>query len=173
MLRAQKESKLKQISEAFGGINNYAIVVDFTGLKIKDIDYLKSSIRQIGANCIVVKNKLAKVALKDQGFVGFVDHLTGPSMVIYGVDDISASAKLLKKFQKKMRNKFGDVKSIVYDKQHYKATEFNRFLNLPSKDELRSKLLGTLMAPANKLVQLLNAVPTQVALVLKAKVDKE
>lgn len=172
MLRAQKESKLAQISEAFSEPNNYAIVIDFTGLNIKDVDTLKANVRQAGASCIVLKNKLAKVVLKNRGFDGFLEHLTGPSMVVYGADDISATAKVIKKFQKK-KGKLAEVKSIVFDKQYYKSTEFNRFLNLLSKDELRSKLLGTLLAPATKLVQLLNAVPTQVALVLKAKVDKE
>ncbi|MFN7140476.1 MAG: 50S ribosomal protein L10 [Limisphaerales bacterium] len=159
-------------SEYLGRLNAspFFIVVDYTGLKVGPVTELRKRLNGAGAEIHVVKNSIFKIAAKEAG-VPDLGSLAGQLAVVTGQKDISAAAKIVKTFSsefEKPKIKFGFLNN-----QRLEADDVNALADLPSLEVLRGKLLGVLQAPATKLAVLLNTPASQLARVLKARVDKE
>src|SRR5688500_6672172 len=150
----------------------FFIVVDYRGVTVKHFNELRKRLRGAGAEAHVVKNSIFRIAAKEANVADLASGaLAGQIAVITGQKDVSAAAKILENFQaelEKPKVQFGYLNSARLE-----AKQLQELADLPSLDVLRSRLLGTLQAPASTLVRLLNTPGSQLARVLQARVDKE
>lgn len=134
------------------------IVAEYRGLGVVDLTALRANARKSGVYLRVVKNTLVRRAITGTPFEGLSGKLTGP--LIYGISkDPVAAAKLLNDFAKgndKLAIKIGAMPNYVMDAAGVKA-----LATMPSREELLSKLLGTMQAPITQFVRTLNEVPTK------------
>ncbi len=134
------------------------IAAEYRGLGVVDLTALRATARKSGVYLRVVKNTLVRRAIAGTPFEGLSDKLTGP--LIYGISrDPVAAAKLLNDFAKgndKLTIKVGAMPNYVMDVAGVKA-----LATMPSREELLSKLLGTMQAPITQFVRTLNEVPTK------------
>ena len=134
------------------------IVAEYRGLGVVDLTALRANARKSGVYLRVVKNTLVRRAIAGTPFEGLSAKLTGP--LIYGISkDPVAAAKLLNDFAKgndKLAIKIGAMPNYVMDAAGVKA-----LATMPSREELLSKLLGTMQAPIAQFVRTLNEVPTK------------
>ncbi len=134
------------------------IVAEYRGLGVVDLTVLRANARKSGVYLRVVKNTLVRRAIAGTPFEGLSAKLTGP--LIYGISkDPVAAAKLLNDFAKgneKLTIKIGAMPNYVMDAVGVKA-----LATMPSREELLSKLLGTMQAPITQFVRTLNEIPTK------------
>jgi large subunit ribosomal protein L10 len=148
----------------------FIFVVDYTGLRVGPFNELRKRLRTAGAEIHVVKNTIFKVAAKEAGVADLGGSLTGQIAVVTGQKDVSAAAKAVKTFAAefdKPKFRFGFLNN-----QRMEPQDILLLADLPSIEVLRSKLMGLLTAPAQQLVSLLNTPGSQLARVIKARVEK-
>jgi len=169
-MRAEKQNITKEYVARLNA-SPFFIVVDYQGLKVGPITELRKRLGKAGAQMLVVKNSLFRIAARESGVADLAGTLAGQLAVVTGQRDISTAAKALKTFQAefdKPKIKFGYLNN-----QRLESKDLVTLASLPSMDVLRSKLLGLFQTPQTRLVQLLNTPATQLARVLQARVDKE
>jgi large subunit ribosomal protein L10 len=134
------------------------IVAEYRGLGVVNITELRANARKNGVYLRVLKNTLVRRAVAGTAFEGLADKMVGP--LLYGIStDPVAAAKLLNEFAKtndKLVIKAGALPNYVMDVAGVKA-----LATMPSREELLSKLLGTMQAPIATFVRTLNEVPTK------------
>lgn len=134
------------------------VVAEYRGLEVGDITVLRANARKAGVYLRVLKNTLVRRAVAGTPFEGLTEKMAGP--LIYGIStDPVAVAKLLSEFAKgneKLVIKAGAMPNYVMDVAGIKA-----LATMPSREELLSKLLGTMQAPIATFVRTLNEVPTK------------
>lgn len=148
----------------------FFLVVDYRGLSVGQFTELRKRLLKAGGEVHVVKNNLFRVAAKEAGIADLSGSLVGQVAVVTGRKDIAAVAKVIKTYQaefEKPKLQFGYLGN-----QRLGAEEVRKIADLPPLSELQGKLLGLLQAPAQKLAALINTPGSQVARVLKARVDK-
>jgi large subunit ribosomal protein L10 len=154
--RAEKATELQQLAEAFKGSES-AVLVDYRGLNVPQVTELRRQLRAAKARYRVVKNTLAKRALKGTSLEPLGAHLSGPTGVAYTGADPVALAKALTAFVKTAPNL--KIKAAVIQGRAIQAAEVTDLASLPGKPELYARLLFVLQAPMQHLVGVLNATP--------------
>src|ERR1700744_3396117 len=142
----------------------YFIVVDYRGLKVGPITELRKRLQGAGAEMHIVKNSLFRIAVKEAGLADLTGALAGQLAVVTGQRDVSSAAKVVKTFSAefdKPKIRFGYLKN-----QRLESADVLALADLPSIEVLRGKLLGVIMAPAQKLAAVINTPGTQLARVL-------
>src|SRR5438045_1663983 len=146
------------------------IVAEYRGLDVGRVTQLRAKARKSGLYLRVLKNTLARRAVKGTPFEKLTEKLVGPLM--YGIaQDPVAGAKVLSEFAKENEQfviKAGAMPNSVMSVQDIKA-----LATLPSRDELLAKLAGTLQAPIAKLVRTMNEVPGKFVRALAAVRDAQ
>ena len=134
------------------------VVAEYRGLEVGHMTQLRTKARNSGVYLRVLKNTLARRAVEGTAFAGLADKMVGP--LIYGMSaDPVAVAKVLNSFAKdndKLVIKAGAMANYLMDVNGVKA-----LATMPSREELLSKLLGTMQAPITQFVRTLNEVPTK------------
>lgn len=150
MDRSQKEELVSQMRTTLQQATS-VIVARQTGLTVAEVTQLRRDMRGAGAEFKVLKNTLAQIAIKGTNLEGINPYLQGPTALGYSQDPIAA-AKVLSKFAEK-----NDKLSILggyLDGQVLDTKAVKDLANLPSLDELRSKLIAVISAPATKMARL-------------------
>ncbi len=146
------------------------IVAEYRGLDVASVTELRKKARESGVYLRVLKNTLARRAIDGTPFQGLSDQLVGPLMYGVSTDPVGA-AKVMAEFAKtndKLVLKAGSLPNSVLNQDGVKA-----LASMPSRDELLSKLLGTMQAPIATFVRTLNEVPTKFVRGLAAVRDQK
>ncbi len=146
------------------------VVAEYRGITVENMTKLRAQARKEGVYLRVLKNTLVRRALADTPFAGIADQLVGP--LAYGMSaDPVAAAKVMHEFAK-TNDKFV-VKAGAMPNFIMSAKDVGNLASMPSRDELLSKLLGTMQAPITQFVRTLNEVPTKFVRGLAAVRDKQ
>jgi large subunit ribosomal protein L10 len=167
--RAKKKEQVEKLSADLKSVSN-AVVATYSKLTVAQDYELRKALRGAGAKYRVVKNTLAELAGKGTKVEEGLKNLTGVTSIAYTTGDPVAMAKALTKYAKdtpEFTFKIGVVEGRVIS-----IKEIESLASMPSKDELMSKLLFLINAPAQRLVTVMNAVGRDVAVVIGQGVEK-
>lgn len=146
------------------------VIAEYRGLDVASVTELRKKARESGVYLRVLKNTLARRAITGTSFEGLSGQLVGPLLYGISTDPVSA-AKVMADFAKtndKLVIKAGSLPNSVLNQEGVKA-----LASMPSREELLSKLLGTMQAPIATFVRTLNEVPTKFVRGLAAVRDQK
>ncbi|ASY31259.1 50S ribosomal protein L10 [Taylorella equigenitalis] len=167
--RNEKQIVIDEISAQLSEAQSI-VVAEYRGIDVASVTVLRKKARESGVYLRVLKNTLVTRAIKETNFQQLEDKLVGP--LIYAISkDPVAAAKVLSSFAKendKIVLKAGALPGSVLDSNGIK-----QLATMPSREELLSKLMGTMQAPIAKFVRTLNEVPTKFVRGLAAVRDQK
>lgn len=145
-----------------------AILCDFRGMKVSEVDRLRTELHKEQVRYQVVKNTLARQAMEGTPMLRALEaHLAGPTAIAYAHEDPTAPAKVLVRMAKEIPALV--IKGGSLDGKALTPKDVESLASMPGKAELRAKFLGLLMAPASSVVRVLAGVPAQLVRVLEAR----
>lgn len=147
------------------------VITQYRGLTVRDIGQLRAAIRKTGGEFHIIKNTLAEIAFEEDGREWEKGIFTGPTAFGISFDNPSGLAGAIKDFAEE----FGtiEIKGGYLEGRMMSVEEVNALAELPTMDEIRVKLMQTILAPATQLTQLLAEPGRRLVGVLKAYADKE
>ena len=150
-----KEDAVKALKDEFEGYNGY-IFTDYRGMTVAQITELRAALRKNDAQYRVIKNRFAKIAMKDLGKGGAEEQMVGPTAVALAKgDESNVVAKAL--FEAIKNGAPMQVKGALIDGELMSVDEVEALSKLPTKLELIASLMGTMKAPVQKLAATLLA----------------
>ena len=168
--KAKKTEQVEKLSKDLSNVSNM-VVATYTKMTVSQDFELRKALRGAGAKYQVVKNTLAERAAKGTKVEGALKDLAGVTSIAYTTGDPVAMAKVLTKIAKdtpEFTFKVGVVEGRVVS-----IKEIESLATLPSKEELMSKLLFLINAPAQRLATAINAVPRNLAVVIDQAVQQK
>jgi large subunit ribosomal protein L10 len=160
----QKQAVVSEIASQLAKAQA-VIVAENRGLSVEAVTRLRAKARKSGLYLRVLKNTLARRAVKGTPFEALTGQLSGP--LVYGIaQDPVSGAKVLAEFAKE--NELFVIKGGAMPNAMMSSTDIKALATMPSRDELLAKLAGTLQAPIAKLARALNEVPGKLARALAA-----
>lgn len=168
--KAFKEEKIAKIKENVDKAQ-VAIVTEYKGMTVEEITKLRRALQKDGGDYMVTKNTLAKIALKDTPYEVLTEKLTGPIAIAFGFEDPVSPAKALSKFIKETKK--GTVVAAALDGKLLSAEEAKALAEIPSKEEIYAKMLGSINSPATGIVGAINAVMASLTRAVAAVRDKK
>ncbi len=166
-----KQKDLDAITESLAASKS-AMVVSFTGLSVTKDQEFRRSLREAGAEYRVVKNTLARIAVKGTQFEDTTEHFKGVTAIAWTENDPVVLTKAISKFMKDNAETY-TFKTGVVDGKLVDLAQLTTIASLPSKEELISKLMWVLNSGAERLVTVINAVPRDLAVVIKQIGERE
>jgi large subunit ribosomal protein L10 len=156
LTKSEKTATLEQLASALKGVDS-AILFDYKGLNVPQVTELRRQVRAAKGQYTVVKNTLARRALKGTEFEPLSEFFQGTTAIAFTGTDPVALAKTLTTFAKTAPQL--QIKAAVVQGRKIQAAEVSELAQLPGKAELYAKLLFLLNAPMVRLVTVLNAAP--------------
>ena len=158
---AKVELKQPIVDEISAQVKDAAsvVVVDARGLTVAEDTQLRKQLREAGVTYKVYKNTLMKRAFEGTDFAQLDDVLEGPSAIAVAKEDATAPARILAKFAKTASNL--EIKAGVVEGTFYDAKGMAAVASVPSREELLSKLLGSLQSPITNFARVLNQIAEQ------------
>jgi large subunit ribosomal protein L10 len=170
LTRAQKEDVLAGYRDSIATAA-HAFLVDYKGVSVPQVTELRSKIREIGGDYVVVKNRLALRAIEGGALEGLKEYFVGTVAVAWTREDPVALAKALSDFS-------SDVPAIEFkaglvDGRTVAPEQIKEIATLPSREDLVAKLLFLLQSPIARFVRALGAIPQQLVTVLDQVAKKK
>ena len=171
MNRDEKVGKVRELNESFSRAN-FAVVADYRGLKVTELEKLRSELKQNQSQIQVSKNTLFKLAVKDTEYESLSDSFSGTTAVTFSFEEPVAAAKILVDFAREFESL--QIRSGVMDGKLLCAEEIQAIAKLPGREQLLGQLCGVLSAVPTKFVRTLNGVAGNLVYALQAiKEQKE
>ena len=148
-----KQPIVAEISEAIKDAQS-VVLVDYRGLTVEQDTNLRKELREAGVGYKVYKNTMMNFAFKGTDYESLVPFLEGPSAMAFSTTDATAPARILAKFAKianALEIKAGVVEGVMYD-----AKGMQSIAQIPSREELLSKLLGSIQSPITNFARVMN-----------------
>lgn len=165
-----KKAIVAEVNQAATGALS-AVIADYRGLSVSQMTELRKQARAQGVYLKVVRNTLARIAVRGTEFECLHDALVGPTILALSVEDPGAAARLFKDYAK--TNDKLEVKALAVGGIAYGAADIDRLASLPTREQALGMLAGILQAPVTKLARTLNEVPSQIARALAAVKDQK
>ena len=158
-MKENLQRKHKIVDEVHQGFKSatLAVLAEYRGVNVAGMSALRRTARDSNVQIQVVKNTLAKRAVKNTDFECLIDHFTGPVAIALSEDPVVA-AKTVTEFAKTEPN--FKVQTGALNGQLMDADKLSDLAALPGREQLLAQLLGTMAAPMQKLVATLNALPS-------------
>ena len=153
MPTAEKAAVIEETRQALEASQG-TVLADYRGLTVQQLGQLRERLAKAGVTLRVVKNTLIKRAADEVGIEGLDPYLAGPTVVAYSPDPVSA-AKILSQAQREFRKM--EIKAGVLDKRAISASGVKELADLPPKEVLLARVVGTMNAPIQQLAWVLNA----------------
>ena len=170
MNKKSKEALVKEFAEKLK-VAKAAFLADYRGLSVEQANALRRKLQGVGVEYRVVKNTLLRLAAKDTGVACLDEFLVGPTAIALVNNDPVAPAKALVEFAK--QNSIFELKAGMLDGKLLAVDEIKALAELPSREELLAKMLGSMSAPATNFVGVLAAVPRSFVRALAAIKDQK
>ncbi len=164
MIRSEKLNVVSSMREHLQE-STLVVVTSQSGLTVTEVSNLRDKMRSSGSRYKVLKNTLARLAVKDTKCEGITDLLNGPTALAYSQDPVAA-ARVAVEFSES-NEKLTVLGGCLGDKV-LNANEVKALAKLPSLDELRAKILGVLLAPASQIARISREPAAQLARVISA-----
>ena len=168
----EKKQIVSEVAEVAASAHS-AVVAEYRGLTVGQMTSLRKQARESGVYLRVVKNNLAKIAVKGTEFECIQDGLVGPLMLAFSQEDPGSAARLIKDFIKDKANDKLAVKFVSVGGQMLPAAELDRLSKLPTRDQALAMLAGTFRAPLDKFARTINEVPGKFVRTLAAIRDQK
>lgn len=166
---ARKVASVTHLTELLSKATS-AVVTDYRGLTVRQLEDLRGKLRNEGIDYVVVKNTLARRAAVDSGSADFATVLTGPVGLAIGYGDLSAPARIL--FEHFRSTRTLPLVAGLAEGQVLDANEVRTLAELPSRDVLLSRLAAALLGPLSTLAAALDSPQSTLAATLEAYRDK-
>lgn len=163
--REQKQKDLNALTEELSNSKS-AMVIGFNKVTVAKDQEFRNQLRTAGAKFQVVKNTIARLAVKDSDYAGVGDQFKEMSAIAWTDSDPVVLSKTISKFVKDNKD-FYTFKAGVVEGKVVDFSQVESIASLPSKEELIAKLLFVLNAPAQQIASVINAVPRNLAVVIK------
>ncbi|MGK2906778.1 MAG: 50S ribosomal protein L10 [Desulfuromonadales bacterium] len=170
MNKQSKQALVTEFAEKLK-VAKAAFLADYRGLNVDQANALRRKLQGVGVEYRVVKNTLLRLAAKDTAVACLDEYLTGPTAIALVNADPVAPAKALVEFAK--LNNIFELKAGMLDGKLLAVSDIKALAELPSRDELLAKMLGSMSAPATNFVGVLAAVPRAFVLALAAIRDQK
>jgi large subunit ribosomal protein L10 len=167
----QRKKELVDQYEKWLDRSQAVILTEYHGLSMKGIDELRAKVREAGGEFHIIKNTLGKVAFEAVGLSLPENLLEGSTAITFAFEHPQEMAKLVSDYAR--TSEFVKIKGGYLDRLPISASEMKSLAELPPLPVMRAQLLGTILAPASKLVRTLAEPVRQVATVLKSYADKD
>jgi large subunit ribosomal protein L10 len=148
----------------------FVLVTDYQRMKVDQFSELRNRLAPAGAEVHVIKNSFLKRAIADSGLPDVGNTLTGQTAIVTGARDVAPVAKILKAFAAEF--KIATLKIGIVDRAILPSKDVETMADLPSREVLLAQLLGLLLAPATRLVRVLNEPGSAFARLLNARASK-
>lgn len=152
MARTEKATSIAELREELGAARS-AVLTDFRGLSVAEITELRTLLRKSAVKYTVVKNTLAKIAIKEAGLAGLAAYFEGPTAIAISLADPMAASKILSTWGK-TRPSFR-VKGGVVEGQVIGPAEIAALATLPPREVLLGRVAGAFQAPLQALANVL------------------
>lgn len=166
--REQKEVLVAKLADDLAKAQAL-ILTDYRGLPTAELGQLRRQLRGMQSGLHIVKNTLVELALKRAGLPVPEDLLDGPTAIAFCQSDIAGPAKALDSF---LKDKEIKVKGAILSGRVLKGAEVSILVNMPTREQLYGRLLGTIHAPATQAAGVIASGIRQVMNVLQARVDQ-
>ena len=133
-----------------------AVLVDYRGLSVAQDTVLRSKLREAGVVYKVYKNTMLHLAFEGTDFAQLDPNLEGPTAIAFGMDDATAPARILKQFAKE--NPQLEFKAGVVEGTYYDAEGINVIADIPSREVLISRLLGSMQSPITNFARVIKQI---------------
>ena len=163
MPNAAKAESVEALKERLDGVQT-AVLTEYRGLTVRQISDLRKQLKGAAAEYKVLKNRLAKIAVRGGALDSLAPHLKGPTGLAYSRQDPVAVAKALQAFVR--ANPMFTIKVGLVEGNVLPAEALRSLADLPSKEVLRSQLIGAVEGPMSQIVSLLQAPMRELAYVL-------
>lgn len=170
LTREKKETIVKELESRIDRQKSI-VFMDFKGIKVKDLSGLRNRLKDQNSEMKVSKKNLINIALKNKDIQFDPKDLSGEVAVIFGYEDEVSSSKAVYQFTKD--TKMGKILGGFVDKQFYGENDMIKLAELPPKDQLIGRFMGTINAPVSNFVGVLGGNMRQLVTVISAIKDKK